>query len=64
MFMGLYGNIAVKVIYLNVIEDTFKGPRLMSFKGRFVWTGRRAFQLFQSLSMCTIRARDRILGSR
>ena len=42
MFMGLYGNIAVKVIYLNVIEDTFKGPRLMSFKGRFVWTGRQA----------------------
>ncbi|KAF8678538.1 hypothetical protein AX14_004692, partial [Amanita brunnescens Koide BX004] len=37
--MGFYGNIAVKVIYINIVEDTFKGPRLMSSKGRFVWIG-------------------------
>ncbi|KAF8677801.1 hypothetical protein AX14_004793 [Amanita brunnescens Koide BX004] len=37
--MGLYGNIAVKVIYISVIEDILKGPRLMSSKGRFVWIG-------------------------
>ena len=45
--MGLYGNIAVKVIYISVIEDILKGPRLMSSKGRFVWIGRcQAFPLF------------------
>ncbi|KAF8722744.1 hypothetical protein AX14_009563 [Amanita brunnescens Koide BX004] len=44
--MGFYGNIAVKVIYINIVEDTFKGPRLMSSKGRFVWMGRWPFQLF------------------
>jgi len=36
---GLYGNIAIKVIYTNIVEDMFKGPRLMSFKGYFVWMG-------------------------
>ena len=37
---GLYGNIAIKVIYVNIVEDVFKGPRLMSFKGYFIWMGR------------------------
>ena len=44
--LGFYGNIAVKVIYINIVEDAFKGPRFMSFKGRFVWMGRWAFRLF------------------
>lgn len=35
---GLYGNIGIKVIYINIIEDWFKGPRLLTFKGRIIWT--------------------------
>jgi len=35
---GLYGNIGIKVIYINIIEDWFKGPRLLTFKGRLIWT--------------------------
>ncbi|KAF8636277.1 hypothetical protein AX17_003668 [Amanita inopinata Kibby_2008] len=35
---GLYGNIGIKVIYINIVEDWFHGPRLMSGKGRIVWT--------------------------
>ena len=63
--MGFYGNIAVKVIYINIVEDTFKGPRLMSSKGRFVWMGRWPFQLFQLLlKQCAIRASDYILDDR
>jgi len=35
---GLYGNIGIKVIYINIIEDWLKGPRLLTFKGRIIWT--------------------------
>ncbi|KAF8313416.1 oligopeptide transporter protein [Clavulina sp. PMI_390] len=35
---GLYGNIGLKVIYINIVEGWFKGPRLMSPKGRLLWT--------------------------
>jgi len=35
---GLYGNIGIKVIYINIIEDWMKGPRLMTPKGRIIWT--------------------------
>ncbi|KAH9484608.1 N amino acid transport system protein [Psilocybe cubensis] len=35
---GLYGNIGIKVVYINIIEDWFKGPRLMTPKGRVIWT--------------------------
>jgi len=34
---GLYGNIGLKVIYHNFVEDMFRGPRLMSPKGRVIW---------------------------
>jgi amino acid permease len=34
----LYGNIGIKVIYINIIEDMFKGPPLVSRKGRIIWT--------------------------
>ncbi|KAF8815786.1 hypothetical protein BYT27DRAFT_7224712 [Phlegmacium glaucopus] len=36
---GLYGNIGIKVVYINVVEDWLNGPRLMSFKGRIIWIG-------------------------
>ncbi|KAF8905255.1 transmembrane amino acid transporter protein-domain-containing protein [Gymnopilus junonius] len=35
---GLYGNIGIKVIYINIVEDWLHGPRLMSHKGRIIWT--------------------------
>jgi hypothetical protein len=35
---GLYGNIGLKVMYVNLIEDTFKGPSLLSLRGRVLWT--------------------------
>jgi len=35
---GLYGNIGIKVIYINIIEDWWHGPRLMTPKGRVIWT--------------------------
>lgn len=35
---GLYGNIGIKLVYINVVEEWFKGPPLMSKKGRFIWT--------------------------
>ncbi|KAJ7091392.1 transmembrane amino acid transporter protein-domain-containing protein [Mycena belliarum] len=35
---GLYGNIGIKVIYHNVIEDWIKGPPLLSTKGRYIWS--------------------------
>jgi len=34
----LYGNIGIKVFYINIIEDLFKGPALLSKKGRILWT--------------------------
>jgi hypothetical protein len=36
---GLYGNIGIKVVYINVVEDWLKGPRLLSPRGRIIWTG-------------------------
>ncbi|KAF8488736.1 transmembrane amino acid transporter protein-domain-containing protein [Gautieria morchelliformis] len=36
---GLYGNIGIKVIYVNIIQDLFNGPALISRKGRFIWIG-------------------------
>jgi len=36
---GLYGNIGIKVAYINIIEDWLNGPRLVSSKGRVIWTG-------------------------
>jgi len=35
---GLYGNIGIKVVYINIIEDWMHGPRLMTPKGRIIWT--------------------------
>ncbi|KAF8626471.1 hypothetical protein AX15_004862 [Amanita polypyramis BW_CC] len=34
---GLYGNIGIKVIYINIVEGWFNGPRYMTFKGRIIW---------------------------
>jgi hypothetical protein len=34
----LYGNIGIKVIYINIVEDIFKGPPMASRKGRWLWT--------------------------
>ncbi|KAF9481935.1 hypothetical protein BDN70DRAFT_802535, partial [Pholiota conissans] len=35
---GLYGNIGIKVVYINVVEGIFHGPRLMTHKGRIIWS--------------------------
>jgi len=35
---GLYGNIGIKVAYINIVEDWFNGPPLLSRKGRFIWS--------------------------
>lgn len=34
---GLYGNIGIKVAYVNIIEDWFHGPPLLSRKGHMIW---------------------------
>lgn len=36
---GLYGNIGLKVIYVNIVQDLFHGPALISRSGRFIWIG-------------------------
>jgi len=36
---ALYGNIGIKVAYINIVEDWLKGPSLLSRKGRLIWTG-------------------------
>ncbi|GAA5935830.1 uncharacterized protein JCM15063_001818 [Sporobolomyces koalae] len=33
----LYGNIGLKVVYINVIENTLRGPPLMSRRGHLIW---------------------------
>ncbi|RAL61634.1 hypothetical protein DID88_002703 [Monilinia fructigena] len=33
----LYGNIGIKVIYQNIIEDLFGGPELTTKKGKIIW---------------------------
>ncbi|KAJ7446688.1 transmembrane amino acid transporter protein-domain-containing protein [Mycena latifolia] len=35
---GLYGNIGIKVVYHNIIEDWYNGPPLLSTKGRYIWS--------------------------
>jgi len=35
---GLYGNIGLKVLYINVVEGWFNGPPLLTTKGRLIWT--------------------------
>ncbi|KAG6821307.1 hypothetical protein H0H93_000168 [Arthromyces matolae] len=35
---GLYGNIGIKVVYINIVENWFHGPPLLSRKGRYVWS--------------------------
>lgn len=35
---GLYGNIGLKIFYVNVIEGYLKGPPLLSRKGRYAWS--------------------------
>ncbi|KAG0203013.1 hypothetical protein BGX28_004567 [Mortierella sp. GBA30] len=34
---GLYGNIGIKVAYINIVEDFFNGPSLLSRKGHMIW---------------------------
>jgi len=34
----LYGNIGIKVAYINIVEDMLNGPSLVSKKGRILWT--------------------------
>ncbi|KAF7942939.1 uncharacterized protein EAE97_006393 [Botrytis byssoidea] len=33
----LYGNIGIKVIYQNIVEDLFGGPELTTKKGKLIW---------------------------
>ena len=35
---GLYGNIGMKVMYVNLVEDTLHGPPLLSMRGRIIWS--------------------------
>ncbi|PQE31881.1 amino acid transporter protein [Rutstroemia sp. NJR-2017a WRK4] len=35
----LYGNIGIKVIYQNIVEDLFGGPELTTKKGKLIWVG-------------------------
>ncbi|KAI9658671.1 MAG: hypothetical protein M1821_002231 [Bathelium mastoideum] len=35
---GLYGNIGLKIFYVNVIEQYLKGPRLLTVSGRICWS--------------------------
>ena len=35
---GLYGNIGLKIAYVNIVERFLKGPPLMSTRGRFCWS--------------------------
>ncbi|KAF9992351.1 hypothetical protein BGZ80_004352 [Entomortierella chlamydospora] len=34
---ALYGNIGIKVAYINIVEDWFRGPSLMSRRGHLIW---------------------------
>jgi hypothetical protein len=34
---GLYGNIGLKIIYVNVVERYWGAPALMTTKGRYCW---------------------------
>ncbi|KZP01571.1 hypothetical protein CALVIDRAFT_508168 [Calocera viscosa TUFC12733] len=36
---GLYGNIAIKIAYINIVEQWFKGPPLISKNGHIIWAG-------------------------
>lgn len=36
---SLYGNIGLKVVYINIVEGLLKGPPLMTRGGRIVWSG-------------------------
>ncbi|KAK2467304.1 hypothetical protein APHAL10511_000539 [Amanita phalloides] len=62
---GLYGNIAIKTIYTNVIEDMLKGPRLLSPKGRIVWAGIDRGHLLGDWSvfnpLCRVRPSNRFI---
>jgi hypothetical protein len=35
---GLYGNVGLKIFYVNVVEDIFNGPKLLSTRGRITWS--------------------------
>ncbi|KAF8178624.1 transmembrane amino acid transporter protein-domain-containing protein [Mycena galopus ATCC 62051] len=35
---GLYGNIGLKIAYVNIVERFLKGPSLLTVRGRFCWT--------------------------
>ncbi|SAM82225.1 related to neutral amino acid permease [Ustilago bromivora] len=36
---ALYGNVGLKVIYVNTVQTFFKGPALNSPRGRVIWAG-------------------------
>lgn len=35
---GLYGNIGLKIAYVNIVERFLKGPALLSVRGRICWS--------------------------
>ena len=35
---GLYGNIGLKILYVNVVEQFLRGPPLLTTKGRLCWS--------------------------
>lgn len=44
----------LEVVYINVVENWFNGPRLMTLQGRYIWTGKpmnslRRFSRFMPL---------------
>ena len=49
IFCSLFSTIDqlfLEIVYRDVIEDWFKGPNLMTPKGRVIWTGSISFMIF------------------
>ena len=43
----------LEVVYINIVEDWLKGPRLMTAKGRIIWTGIHDLAVNFSLDLTT-----------
>ena len=39
-----------EIVYINVIEDWLNGPRLLTFKGRLIWIGKRFTSIRKTFS--------------
>ena len=61
-FLQKNGNGFSELVYINIVEDWLKGPRLMTPRGRIIWTGTSESTLMKASYRLIVYGKQYIQG--